>query len=239
MEAITDNLKSCLPSLKSDFSFPNKANSLIINYLKKIMNTKSKLSQKVLKNKYKPLFQYFINGLKDLYWAEKAVEALLKKNKSLAYTEELSDSLEDHEKQTQKHIRRLEKIFDSLKEKAEAKKCEAMAGLVKEAEETVKKTPENSMTRDAVIIISAQKVEHYEIASYGGLLQIALTFNMDSVADWLEKTLLEEEETDELLSEIAESFINLEAAHEDEDDNEDENDEKSDKKNTTSSPNKA
>lgn len=199
------------------------------------MNTKSKLSQKVLKNKYKPLFQYFINGLKDLYWAEKAVEALLKKNKSLAYTEELSDALEDHEKQTQKHIRRLEKIFDSLKEKAEAKKCEAMAGLVKEAEETVKETPENSMTRDAVIIISAQKVEHYEIASYGGLLQIALTFNMDSVADWLEKTLLEEEETDELLSEIAESFINLEAAHEDEDDN----DEKSDKKNTTSSPNKA
>lgn len=199
------------------------------------MNTKSKLSQKVLKNKYKPLFQYFINGLKDLYWAEKAVEALLKKNKSLAYTEELSDALEDHEKQTQKHIRRLEKIFDSLKEKAEAKKCEAMAGLVKEAEETVKETPENSMTRDAVIIISAQKVEHYEIASYGGLLQIAITFNMDSVADWLEKTLLEEEETDELLSEIAESFINLEAAHEDEDDN----DEKSDKKNTTSSPNKA
>lgn len=201
------------------------------------MNTKSKLSQKVLKNKYKPLFQYFINGLKDLYWAEKAVEALLKKNKSLAYTEELSDALEDHEKQTQKHIRRLEKIFDSLKEKAEAKKCEAMAGLVKEAEETVKETPKNSMTRDAVIIISAQKVEHYEIASYGGLLQIALTFNMDSVADWLEKTLLEEEETDELLSEIAESFINLEAAHED--DNEDDNDEKSDKKNTTSSPNKA
>ena len=199
------------------------------------MNTKSKLSQKVLKNKYKPLFQYFINGLKDLYWAEKAVEALLKKNKSLAYTEELSDALEDHEKQTQKHIRRLEKIFDSLKEKAEAKKCEAMAGLVKEAEETVKETPENSMTRDAVIVILAQKVEHYEIASYGGLLQIALTFNMDSVADWLEKTLLEEEETDELLSEIAESFINLEAAHEDEDDN----DEKSDKKNTTSSPNKA
>lgn len=203
------------------------------------MNTKSKLSQKVLKNKYKPLFQYFINGLKDLYWAEKAVEALLKKNKSLAYTEELSDALEDHEKQTQKHIRRLEKIFDSLKEKAEAKKCEAMAGLVKEAEETVKETPKNSMTRDAVIIISAQKVEHYEIASYGGLLQIALTFNMDSVADWLEKTLLEEEETDELLSEIAESFINLEAAHEDEDDNDDDNDEKSDKKNTTSSPNKA
>src|SRR5690554_5385731 len=203
------------------------------------MNATTSLSQKVLKNKYKPLFKFFIDGIKDLYWAEKALETHLKKNKALAYTEELSDAIEDHERQTQKHISRLEKVFHGLKMKPEAKKCEAMAGLIKEAEETISETPENSMTRDAVIIIRAQKVEHYEIASYGGLLQIALTFNMDSVADWLEKTLLEEEETDELLSEIAESFINLEAAHEDEDDNEDENDEKSDKKNTTSSPNKA
>ena len=73
------------------------------------------------------------------------------------------------------------------------------------------------MTRDAVIIIAAQKIEHYEIASYGGLLQIALTFNMDSVADLLEKTLDDEEETDLLLSDIAESYINMEAAEEDDD----------------------
>lgn len=198
------------------------------------MKSKS-LSQTVLENKYKPLFQFFIEGIKDLYWAEKAIETLLKKNKALTYTDELSDALEDHELQTQKHILRLEKVFQRLKMKPEAKKCEAMAGLIKEAEETVSSTPEKSMTRDAVIIISAQKVEHYEIASYGGLLQIALTFNMDSVADLLEKTLLEEEETDLLLSEIAESYINLEAAEEDEeDDNEDaDKDSKDDEKNKT------
>ena len=187
------------------------------------MNTTASLSKKVLKNKYKPLFQFFVDGIKDLYWAEKAIETLLKKNKALAYTEELSDAIEDHEKQTQKHVLRLEKIFYALNMKPEAKKCEAMAGLIKEAEETVSSTPANSMTRDAVIIICAQKVEHYEIASYGGLLQIALTFNMKSIANLLEKTLQEEEETDLLLTEIAEDFINLEAAEEDDsEDNDDE-----------------
>lgn len=195
------------------------------------MNSTSSLSQKVLKNKYKSLFQFFINGIKYLYWAEKAIEALLKKKKSLAYTEELSDAIEDHEQQTRKHILRLEKIFYGLNMKPEAKKCEVVAGIIKEAEEIVSETPENSMTRDAIIIIAAQKIEHYEIATYGGLLQIALTFNMGSIADLLEKTLLEEEETDLLLSEIAESYINFEATQEDEDDNEDNNnDEKEDKK---------
>ena len=199
------------------------------------MNSTPNLSQKVLKNQYKPLFQFFIEGIKDLYWAEKAIETLLKKNKSLAYTEELSDAIEDHERQTHKHILRLEKIFYGLEMKPEAKKCEAMAGIIKEAEEIISDTPENSMTRDAVIIISAQKIEHYEIASYGGLLQIALTFNMSSIADLLEKTLLEEEETDLLLSEIAESHINLEAADEDQEDEKENKETKEGKKSRSTS----
>jgi len=194
------------------------------------MNTQSKSSHADFETKNKPLFQFFTDGIKDLYWAEKAIESLLKKNKSLAYTEELSDAIEDHELQTQKHILRLEKVFKHLDMKPEGKKCEAIAGIIKEAEETVSDTPEMSMTRDAVIIINAQKVEHYEIASYGGLLQIALTFNLDAIADLLEKSLLEEEETDVLLSEIAESFINLEAAEENEDDNEDDDNDKNDNK---------
>ncbi len=198
-------------------------------------NSMSNLTQSVLENKNKPLFEFFTDGLKDIYWAEKAIEALLKKNKSLAHTEELKEALEDHELQTQKHALRLEKIFNRMKMKAEAKKCEAVAGIIKEAEEVIGKTPEKSMTRDAVIIIAAQKIEHYEIATYGGLLQIALTFNMDAIADLLEKTLEEEEETDLLLSDIAESFINLEASQEDEDnesnkDDEDEAQKESDKK---------
>lgn len=172
------------------------------------------LSREILENKYKPLFQFFIDGIKDLYWAEKAIETALGKNKKLAYTEELSEALEDHEMQTRKHISRLERVFQALKMEPEAKKCEAMAGILKEAEEIISKTPEKSMTRDAVIIIAAQKIEHYEIASYGGLVQIALTFNMDSIAGILEKILEEEEETDLLLTDIAESHINLEAAEE-------------------------
>ena len=200
------------------------------------MNSTSGLSQKVLKKTYKPLFQFFTEGIKDLYWAEKAIEALLKKNKSLAYTEELSDALENHEHQTQKQILRLEKIFYGLNMTPEGKKCEAIAGIVKETEETISETPPNSMTRDAVIIIMSQKAEHYEIASYGGLLQIALTFNMGSIATLLEKTLLEEEQADLILSDIAESFINIEAAEEDDDEENNRTHSKGEQKHKSVSP---
>lgn len=192
--------------------------------------TSQSLTQAVLENKYKPLFQFFTDGLKDLYWAEMAIESNLKKTKALAHTDELSEALEDHEVLTHKHVLRLEKIFKKLKIEPEAKKCEAMAGILKEGEEVITKTPEKSMTRDAVIIIAAQKIEHYEIASYGGLVQIALTFGMDAVADLLEKTLEEEEETDLQLTDIAEAYINMEAAEEEEDGQAKEEPEKQNKK---------
>lgn len=177
-------------------------------------NSISTLSRESLETKFKPLLKFFTDGIKDLYWAEKAIEPVLKKNKSLALTDELADALEDHEIQTQKHVLRLEKIFQKLNIKPETKKCEAAAGIIKEADEIIGATPEKSMTRDAVIIIAMQKMAHYEIASYGGLLQIALTFNMNQVADLLEKTLNEEEDADLHLTDIAESYINLEAAEE-------------------------
>jgi ferritin-like metal-binding protein YciE len=94
--------------------------------------------------------------------------------------------------------------------KAEGKKCEAMDGIVKEAESIVKETEEGTMTRDAALIMAAQKVEHYEIASYGGLVQFALTMGLYEIADILDRTLREEEITDGMLTEIAERFINLE-----------------------------
>lgn len=177
-------------------------------------NSISTLSRESLETKFKPLLKFFTDGIKNLYWAEKAIEPVLKKNKSLALTDELADALEDHEIQTQKHVLRLEKIFQKLNIKPETKKCEAAAGIIKEADEIIGATPEKSMTRDAVIIIAMQKMAHYEIASYGGLLQIALTFNMNQVADLLEKTLNEEEDADLHLTDIAESYINLEAAEE-------------------------
>lgn len=93
-----------------------------------------------------------------------------------------------------------------------------MEGLLKEAEEIIESTPDGSATRDATLIIAAQKVEHYEIATYGGLVQIALTLEMNEIANLLEKTLQEEEDTDYNLTEIAESFINFEAATEESED---------------------
>lgn len=122
------------------------------------------------------------------------------------------EALEVHEMETHKQIIRLERLYKYLNMKPEAQKCDAMIGIIKEAEESIMKTPEQSMVRDAVIIICAQKVEHYEIASYGGLLQIAATFGLEEIAEILEETLDEEKEIDIKLTDIAESYINIEAA---------------------------
>lgn len=157
------------------------------------------------------LEKFFMDMLKDIYWAEKALVTAIPKMKDAATTEELKDAFEDHLYQTQKHVSRLEKIFQLRGQKPEGKKCEAMEGLTKEAESIIKETEDMSMTRDAALIIAAQKVEHYEIASYGGMVQLAITMGWQQIADILDKTLEEEENTDQLLTDIAEEFINLEA----------------------------
>jgi len=165
--------------------------------------------------KESPLHKFFLDGLKDMYYAEKALTGALKKMQEAATTDELKDAFEDHQLQTQIHKQRLEKVFRLMGEKAEEKECHAMVGLIKEAKEIISSTKEGTMTRDAALIIAAQKVEHYEIASYGGLAQLAITMDHRKIADILEKTLEEEEETDQLLTEIAETSINFEAEEED------------------------
>lgn len=165
-----------------------------------------------------PLHQFFLDGLKDMYYAEHALIGALQNMEDAATTEELKEAFEDHRLMTQKHILRLDKVFKLIGEKPEQKKCKAMDGLIAEGEEIIKSTPEGSMTRDAALIIAAQKVEHYEIASYGGLAQLAVTMKHDKAADLLEKTLEEEEETDLNLTDIAETSINFEAEQEKEDD---------------------
>ena len=162
-----------------------------------------------------PLKKFFMDALKDMLWAEKAIVTGLQKLQKAAASEELADTFHEHELQTNKHIARLEKVFDMLGEKAEAKKCKAMEGILKEADEIVEGTPEYSATRDAAIIIAAQKVEHYEIATYGGLVAIAHTLGYGRIAGLLQKTLQEEEETDYNLTEVAECHINFEAVQED------------------------
>jgi len=160
------------------------------------------------------LEKFFLDLLKDIYYAEQQLVKALPKMEKAATTEELEDAFNDHLQQTERHVKRLERIFSQLGKKAEGKKCEAMDGLIREAESIIEETKENTMTRDAALIIAAQKVEHYEIASYGGLVQLALTMGLNRVADVLEKTLSEEEDTDQLLTFIAEAHINLDAEEE-------------------------
>ena len=160
------------------------------------------------------LEKFFTDQLKDIYYAEQQLLKALEEMAQAATTEELEDAFNRHKQQTERHIKRLEKVFKLIGKEAEGKKCEAMDGLVKEAKTIISETKENSMTRDAALIIAAQKVEHYEIASYGGLVQLALTMDLNRAADLLEKTLNEEEETDQLLTDIAEQHINIEAEEE-------------------------
>lgn len=162
------------------------------------------------------LEKYFIDALKDIYWAEKHLTKALPKMQKATTTSELRDAIGEHLEQTKEHVSRVEEVFQLLEKRAMGKKCEAMEGLVKEGESIVEETEEGSMTRDVGIIMAAQKVEHYEIATYGGLVQLAKTMGLNDIADILAQTLQEEKETDQLLTDIAENNINWEAEVEDE-----------------------
>lgn len=165
--------------------------------------------------KNSPLHKFFVSALKDIYYAENAIIEALEKMQEAATTEELKEAFEDHQLQTKKHVSRLEKVFKLIDETPEKKECKAIKGIIEEGEEIIKSTEDGSMTRDAALIIAAQKVEHYEIATYGGLAQLAITMGHDKAADLLEKTLQEEEDTDYNLTEIAETYINFDAEQED------------------------
>ena len=157
------------------------------------------------------LMQLFEDELKDIYWAEKALTKAIPKMSKNATSSELIDALEKHLKETEGHVEKVEQVFEILGKKAVAKKCEAMTGLIKEAGEIMKDTEKGCM-RDAGIITAGQKVEHYEIASYGTLKTFAKTLGFDDAADILQEILDEEKGADEKLSEIAETTINVEAA---------------------------
>ena len=156
------------------------------------------------------LRELFVAELKDIYWAEKALTKALPKMAKKATTPALVEAIESHLAETENQVARLEQVFETIGEKAVAKKCEAMAGLVEEAEEIMKETAEG-VVRDAGIISAAQKVEHYEIASYGTLVSFARTLGEDEAADLLEQTLEEEKNCDMSLTDLAETSINLEA----------------------------
>jgi ferritin-like metal-binding protein YciE len=158
--------------------------------------------------------KFFLEELRDLYGAEKQLTKALPKLGEAATSEDLAMAFADHLKVTESQIERLERVFKLLGESAEAIKCEGMEGLIKEGETVIKDTEEGSATRDLGLIVSAQKVEHYEIAAYGSLRQIARMIGQEEVSLLLEQTLQEEKETDMLLSNLAETLIGDEAKQE-------------------------
>lgn len=176
--------------------------------------TKSNGSSAASQVQNSQLDKFFHDQLKDIYWAEKHLTKALPKMQKNATTEELQNAIETHLAQTEEQVTRLEQVFELLEKKPQAKKCDAMEGLVKEGESVIEETEDGSMTRDVGIIVSAQKVEHYEIAAYGSLVTLAKTMGRDDIAEILQVTLDEEKETDQLLSTIAENNINWEAEQE-------------------------
>lgn len=156
--------------------------------------------------------ELFLDSLKDIYYAEKQLVKVLPRMRKAATSSELQQAFEQHTVVTQGQVQRLEQVFEALGKRPQGKKCEAMEGLVKEAEEIIADTPKGTMTRDVGLIMAAQKVEHYEIATYGSLATLAATMGNDQVKQLLGETLAEEKETDELLTQLAENNINQQAA---------------------------
>ncbi|MEZ0128633.1 ferritin-like domain-containing protein [Flavobacterium sp. LBUM151] len=159
------------------------------------------------------LRELFVDSLKDIYWAEKALTKALPKMAKNATSEDLINTINDHLTVTEEQVSRLEQVFDLIGEKASAKKCEAMEGLIKEGESIMEETQQGPV-RDAGIIGASQKIEHYEIATYGTLAAFAQTLGEDEALQLLQQTLDEEKEADTLLTEVAYNNINFEASEE-------------------------
>ncbi len=160
------------------------------------------------------LEEFFKDEIRDIYWAEKHLVKTLPKMARAATSQELKEAFTNHLEETKGHVQRLEKVFELLAEKAQAKKCDAMEGITKEGDGIVEETETGTATRDVGLILAGQKAEHYEISTYGGLAQLARNLGREDVAGLLEETLAEEKAADELLTSIAEENVNYEAAQE-------------------------
>ncbi|MBV9009451.1 MAG: ferritin-like domain-containing protein [Verrucomicrobia bacterium] len=152
----------------------------------------------------------FVEELRDIYNAENQLTKALPKMAKAASSEELKSAFQEHLEQTKEHMERLEEIFEELGKKPTGKTCKAMKGLIEEGSEMMQEDGEDSVI-DAAIIAAAQKIEHYEIASYGTVRAWAEQLGKDDAVDLLQQTLDEESETNEKLTELAESSINVEA----------------------------
>lgn len=153
------------------------------------------------------LMTLFESGLQDIYWAERALTGILPKMATKARSQELVEALKTHLSETKVHVEKIEKVFELIQRKPFAKKCAAMEGLIKESEDFMLEMEEGSQ-RDAAIIFSAQKIEHYEIATYGTLATFAKTLGEDQAARLLKEILGEEKNVDQIFTNIAVASIN-------------------------------
>lgn len=158
------------------------------------------------------LREFFIEELKDIYWAEQHLVETLPKMRAAASSNALQDAFEKHLGETRGQVKRLEQAFSLMGAPAEAKVCNGMSGIIAEGDRGIEETEAGSATRDAGLVLAAQKVEHYEIATYGGLVQLAKMLGLRQVAGLLDANLAEEKGADKLLTLVAESGINYEAA---------------------------
>lgn len=158
--------------------------------------------------------EFFIDQIRDIYWAEQHLHDALLELEQAATSKKLASAFRKHAKETEWQIRSVEKVFDLLGEEPKAKKCEAMDGIIKEAREIIKDTEQDTYTRDAALILAGQKAEHYEIASYGTLCIFADDMGETEIRQELEKILENEKQTDVILTQIAENYINERAVEE-------------------------
>jgi ferritin-like metal-binding protein YciE len=156
------------------------------------------------------LQKLYIEELRDLYNAENQLVKALPKMAKHASHQELKQAFEDHLEQTKEHVERLDEIFKRLDERPTGKTCKAMKGLIEEGSEYLEKDGDESVL-DAALIGAAQRVEHYEIAGYGTVRTFANMLGENEAAELLQQTLDEEGEADKLLTELAETVVNVEA----------------------------
>jgi ferritin-like metal-binding protein YciE len=158
--------------------------------------------------------ELLVSQMRDLYDAEKRLTKAIPKLGKAAANEELRAALEHHLEETEGHVSRLEQAFQRLGETAKAKPCAGMRGIIEEGDEHANEDYDDDALRDAAIIGSAQRVEHYEIAAYGTVIAHARLLGRNEIANLLEASLAEEKAADKKLTQIAEGTVNLEAAHE-------------------------
>jgi ferritin-like metal-binding protein YciE len=165
-------------------------------------------------NKNSILQDFFLTALQELYWSETHLVDVLDTMGKAATTTQLQEAFITHKEETERHKQRLEKVFALLAIPPQAELCMGLQGLFDEGWQVIDETEPGTAQRDVALIIAAQKVEHYEIATYGSLITLAKTMGQKQIADLLVPTLEEEKQTDLVLSTIAESGINQEATQE-------------------------